>query len=378
MGYIDKDILLDIITKEDVIRILNDLGSKDYRKSGQDLIFRSICHNSNSFKLYYYHEKSEDYPTRRTFHCYSKCGESFQIFELVIRVNRLKGKTITFYQALAYIAKMIGYNEEEFYPVKVDKETLINDWEWINLLSKEVKEEVKELKEYSESILEVFCYYPHEEFLNDGISMETLSEFEIGYFGRDNAITIPHRDMNNRLIGIRQRHLDEYDIENYGKYLPVMISGEVLKHKLGYNLYGIHINQKKIKECKKVLLVESEKSVMQNHTIFKDGDFSLATCGSNLTDMQITILLKYLGVQEIILGYDKEYTDPNSFEAEVYRNKLLKLVAPLLNYCRVSLLWDTKGYLDYKDSPTDKGEEVLLKLLDEKIEITKKDLALLN
>jgi hypothetical protein len=34
------------------------------------------------------------------------------------------------------------------------------------------------------------------------------------------------------------------------------------------------------------------------------------------------------------------------------------------------LLLDSKDRLDYKDSPTDKGKDVLLQLLDEKIPIT--------
>ena len=377
MGYIDKNILLSIITKEDVIKILYDLGSTNYRKgSDGDLIFQSICHGSNSYKLYYYHEPKKEHKGR-IFHCYSKCGESFQIFELVIRVNRIKGKQLTFYQAISYIANMIGYVDTGIVTVNTSQPP-IDDWDWINLINKSNNKEIPILPTYNEHILETFCYYPHNEFLSDGINMETLSEFEIGYFGRDNAITIPHRDIDSRLIGIRQRHLDPLDVEFYGKYCPVMIENTILRHKLGSNLYGIHINKDAIKRHKKALIVESEKSVMQNHTIFNEDDYSAATCGSNISDIQRIILLKTLGVEEIILGYDKEYVDPESFEADIYRNKLLRRVAPFLNYCKVSLLWDKKGYLDYKNSPTDKGEDVLLTLLDEKVAITHKDLELLN
>lgn len=378
MGYIDKNILLSIITKEDVIKILYDLGSTNFRTdSNGDLIFQSVCHNSNSYKLYYYHEPTDEEHKGRIFHCYSKCGESFQIFELVIRVNRIRGKSLTFYQSISYVANMIGYIDTGV-PSIATSQAPISDWDWIDLINKKNDKEIPILPEYNEHILETFCYYPHKEFLEDGINMETLSEFEIGYFGRDNAITIPHRDIDRRLIGIRQRHLDPLDIENYGKYCPVMIEDKILRHKLGSNLYGIHINKNTIQRCKKVLIVESEKSVMQNHSMFQEDDYSLATCGSSISEIQRIILLRNLGIQEIILGYDKEFTDPESFEADLYRNKLLRRLAPFLNYCKVSLLWDKNGYLNYKDSPTDKGKDTLLALLDEKITITQKDLELLN
>ena len=44
--------------------------------------------------------------------------------------------------------------------------------------------------------------------------------------------------------------------------------------------------------------------------------------------------------------------------------------------CKVSIIWDRDGLLDYKDAPTDKGKETLLKLLDDKVEITMEDITL--
>lgn len=87
--------------------------------------------------------------------------------------------------------------------------------------------------------------------------------FEISYWGNTNQIVIPHRDRHQNLIGIRGRYLDEEDVENIGKYVPLNIEGKFLSHKLSHNLYGIHINQNKIKACRKCLLLESEKGVMQ-------------------------------------------------------------------------------------------------------------------
>ena len=95
--YLDKDAILNSLTKEDIIKIVTYFGSS-YPKtdSNGDLIFQSVCHGSDSWKLYYYHEPNEDKGYKgRTFHCYSKCSDSFNVVELVIRANRVKGKTVT-------------------------------------------------------------------------------------------------------------------------------------------------------------------------------------------------------------------------------------------------------------------------------------------
>lgn len=152
------------------------------------------------------------------------------------------------------------------------------------------------------------------------------------------AAALPARHQN--LIGIRGRYLDEEDVENIGKYVPLNIEGKFLSHKLSHNLYGIHINQNKIKTCRKCLLLESEKGVMQNHSYFGDDDFSLAVCGSEISDEQIKLLLDYLKIEELILGFDKEYKDPYGWDGELYKNKLFKKIRPIIPYCKVSILWD--------------------------------------
>lgn len=372
--YLNKDAILNSLTKDDITKIVVSLGSSNPKiDSNGDLIFQSVCHGSDSWKLYYYHEPNpeKDYKGR-TFHCYSGCSDSFNVVELVIRANRVKGRTITWYKALKYIGeltdKLATANAED---VKKEKKR-INDFEWINRLKaiKKNKKEVPSLSEINENILETFYYAPHEDWLNDNISRESLSRYEIGYYGLTNQIIIPHRDKANRLIGIRGRYLDEQDIERVGKYVPLQIGGKFLSHQLGSNLYGINVTQEKIKTIKKAMILESEKGCMQNYSYFGEDSFALATCGSNITLTQQKLLLHYLKCEEIIIAFDREYHDANSFEAEIYYNKLVKKVANLVPYCKVCLLLDSENKLPYKASPTDMGKDTLMKLLDEKIVIT--------
>ena len=368
--YLDKELILSSLTKEDVIKICMALGSSYPKQDNNgNLIFQSICHGSDSWKLYYYCTDT-DYK-KHIFHCYSRCSDSFNIVELVIRANRTQGKTITWYKALYYIAKttgkiFTGESKEE------TKTSVITDFNWINRLQqiKKNKKSIPNLSEISENILEVFYYAPHQDWLNDNISREALSRYEIGYYGLTNQITIPHRDMNNRLIGIRGRFLDQEDIETIGKYVPLQINGRTLSHSLGSNLYGINVVQDKIKTIKKAMVVEAEKSCMQAYSYFGEDSFVVATCGSSITRTQIKLLLNYLQVEEIIYAPDRDYHESNSYEAEVWYQKIIKRLAPLVPYCKVTLCADSKERLPYKASPTDMGKDILLELLDEKIIIT--------
>lgn len=376
MCYLDKKAILDSLTKEDIKKIVMLLGSNEPKTdSSGNLIFQTICHNdidvNNSYKLYYYHEPNGEHKGK-IFHCYSGCNESFGIIELVIRAKRNQGSNFTWYKSLRYIAqvtgKLITSSAEEI----EEKQQCIDDFTWINRIknAKKKQKAIPTLSEINENVLEIFDYRPHEAWLNENISREALSQFEIGYWGEHDAITIPHRDKEGRLIGLRLRYLDENDIKKIGKYVPAMIEGKFLSHQLGSNLYGISQCGDKIKKIKKCMLVEAEKSVLQAFSYYNEDCFTVAACGSAITATQIKILLNDLGIEELIYAPDRDYHESDSFEAQVWWNKTIKKLAPLVPYVKVTLLADRLDRLEYKDSPTDKGIEILNQLLDEKIAVT--------
>lgn len=374
-NYIDKNTLLSSLTKQEIIKICSSLGCPDYKEDSKDnLCFSTaLCHGGDSpYKLTYYHEPSEDYPERKygCFHCYT-CGDTYDIVELVIRAMRVQNKTCTYYKALRYIAqttgKIITSSAEEI----EQKSQRIDDFTWINRLknAKKKQKAAPTLSEINENVLEIFTYYPWQPWIEDHISAEAMSRFEIGYYGYQHSLTIPHRDINGRLIGIRQRLLDEWEIENIGKYVPIQIEGEFLAHSLGNNLYGLHIVKDKIQRCKKIMLVESEKGSMQSYSYFGDDSFTVSTCGSNLTRNQIKLILNS-GAEEVMVAFDRMYTDPQSFEAEIYLRKLIKKVAPLVPFLKVYLILDNQYRIGYKQSPTDYGKDILIELMKEKTLVT--------
>lgn len=364
MQSLNKDLIKNSLSVDNVKDILMDLGAPEprYNKNDNSLICKTICHGGSKNKLYYYIDS-------RLFVCYSGCSDSFDIYELVLRVKRVNGVKLTFPQVVRYIAKMSGlflYNNSDF---QDEEESLIDDWSWLNKFNQEEENEDKKNKIYNENILEMFCYKPHISWIKDGISSQAMRKFEIGFWDKVNKITIPHRDICGNLIGIRGRALNKEEIEAGMKYMPLIVEGNILNHALGNNLYGIHQNKDTIVKTGKLFLVESEKSVLQIETMYPDFNYSLAVCGSNVSDTQVEII-KELGVTKCYIAFDKEYDDFNSRIGELYCLKLLKFAQKLNPYMTVYLILDRQNLLNKKDSPSDRGKEVFEKLLDDKIEVT--------
>jgi hypothetical protein len=144
------------------------------------------------------------------------------------------------------------------------------------------------------------------------------------------------------------------------------------------NLYGLDKHIRGIKKTKKVLIVESEKSVMLAHDYYGKDTFVVATCGFNISNWHRNMLLS-LGVEEVMLGYDKDFLpiefedyDPDSEEYKKYErfvNRIYSLAHKFTPYCKTYVLWDNLGLLQKKDSPFDRGKEVLETLMKNKIKI---------
>lgn len=361
---LDKDKIKESLTVSDINTILSNLGSNEPRKDNRgNSMFNTICHSGNSYKLYY----SDGF---KNFHCFTNCG-NMDIFQLVIQSKEEQGYNYSFTDALKYVAEVSGKKILSSSTHKEKNSNKIDDWDWLSRFKPRKKMD-KDLPCFNESVLDVFLSYPHESWVNEGISHEVMKEAEIGYYFSSEAITIPHRDKNNRLVGLRQRNLLQEDIEAGRKYIPTVCNGIMHNHVTSYNWYHLNISKPNIQRTGKAIIFEGEKSCLLNRTLFEDMDFSVASCGSNISNWQVESLLS-TGVGEVFIAFDKEYDDPYSKEAELYFNKLKKLAEKFAPYVRVYLLLDTEGLLNRQDSPIDQGKKALIELMKNKIEITTKE-----
>lgn len=358
---LDKDKIREALNENDIKLILKDLGSEEPKEptGKNELHFSTVCHGGNKHKLYYY-------PDSKSFRCYTDCSETMDVYEIV-----MKARKVTFPQAVNYVAQLTGKVFTANSMLSKADSYIIDDWQWISRYQKKEKMKV-DLPIHKKQVLDLFLPYPHDDWLREGISYETLKEFEIGYYCREDRITIPHFDLHHNLIGIRGRAIKEEDIEAGKKYMPLTIESKLYSFPTMFNLYGLHKTKGAITRLKKAAVFESEKSVFKCHDYYGEDNFSCATGGSSFSIYHRDILIS-LGVEELFLCFDKEFTEHDSEEAYKYAEKLLKIAKKCTPFMRVYILWDEWNLLDLKESPSDRGKEVLETLMKRKYEIKTKD-----
>ena len=336
MRPIDAQEIKSRLSTQDIINFMEYFGADIGQMTEEYITFTSICHGSTSHKFYYY-------PSTKSFHCF--VCTNVDIFTIIQQELGL-----TFSESLEWAEKFFGLGKRKW---GRDRE--------ISLTPRKIEKKPIDINEklpmHNESILNTFIDYQPVEWLNEGISKETMGMFGIKFDIDSNAIIIPHYDIYNRLIGIRVRNLDKVIIEEYGKYLPLKdkISGISYAHQITRNLYGIYLNKENIMRYKKVILVESEKSVLKIQEFYPNDNISLALGGSNVSDFQLE-LLKSIGVEQVIYALDKE--DDEKWIKKV--NKIYKKTALLFD---VYIVKDKDGLLELKDSPCDKEKEIFDTLL---------------
>lgn len=340
-----------MLSERDIWTLLEDLDARP-RDMGNVIENETICHHGDSHKLYYYKDSGN-------FHCYTGCG-SMSVFDLV-----MKSLDMEFGASFSYIARKFNISnashfEDGFAFTKVE-----NPGE--KLRQKLKKTDMPTIETLSESLLDDYYDLFHQSWLDDGIGTQSMRRHNIKFNILNNQIVIPHRNSDNKLIGIRGRNLDITAVTEGKKYMPILNGNKLLKHPTGANLYGLSQNRASIELHKKCILFESEKSVLQLDTMLPDFSIGLCISGGSLTMHQLE-LLKELDIDEVVIAMDKEYdeigTDEEVFHAQRIRKVFQKKLAP---FFRVSVLWDMKNLLNKKDSPSDRGLEVFQELYTNRI-----------
>ena len=369
MYIYDKQEVKNKITIDDIYQILLDFGG-DPMYTDFGIISSTICHNKpgvGSRKLYYYRNNDND----GMFHCYTGCDEpSFDIFELIIRVMNIQTNVIyNLNDAIRWAANRLNidgtYQEES----EVNN---LEDWEYLDKYNKiqeiEINEQDLILKEYDKKILDFLNYnIKITPWINEGITPEVMKLFKIGYYPGGAQITIPHFDINNRFIGLRGRSLVEEDASRYGKYRPVKINKIMYNHQIRINLYEINYNKNNIENFKKAIIFESEKSVLKYASYFgQENNIAVACCGSSVSNYQIK-LLQSLGVEEIIIAFDRQFKEVNDEEYKHLKKNLIKINNKYSNEVLISIIFDKNKITNYKSAPIDEGPDKFLQLVQERI-----------
>ena len=284
------------------------------------------------------------------------------------REGLLAGRNWEMYDAIEFVATYFGFTEQSF----EFKDNQLSDWKILEnykrIQNAEIKKKDVELEIYDESVLK---YMPHPEimpWIREGITQDVMESRGICFNPKTYGIIIPHYDINGNLIGIRERTLIKEN-EKYGKYRPSIIGGKMYNHPLGFNLYNLNNSKEAIKLLKKAIVFEGEKSPLLYASYFgKENDISVACCGSSLINYQVQLLLD-LGVEEIVVAFDKQFQEIGDKEWEKLTKNLYNIHDKYGRFVQISYMFDKEDKLGYKMAPIDAGPDIFMELYKERVTI---------
>ena len=361
----NKELLDEIksqITTEQIFQFLKEHGGEPVKRIGC-LVSRTICHNKieddASHKLYYYENT-------QLFKCYTGCSDnqSFDIFQLIMKIGKVQdGIEYSLYNA---VVNAINYFSLDYVLDFSEKKEKLSDFQILHKYEENLqpmnKQKIIEFKIFDEKILKNLPFKVILPWIREGITEEVMKARGIKFNPVTSGVIIPHYDINNNLIGIRERTLIKENESIYGKYRPSILNGKMYNHPLGFNLYNINNSKENIKNCKIAIVGEGEKFCLGYASYFGlNNDISVACCGSNLINHQVELLLS-LGVEEIVIAFDKQFKEPNDEEFNKWIKKLKQIYYKYSSKVKISFMFDKENLLGYKDSPIDGGKEVFTHL----------------
>lgn len=192
-----------------------------------------------------------------------------------------------------------------------------------------------------ENILRYYYQYPNRKWIDEGITLDTQRMFEIGLDYDSRRITIPIRDEVGVLVGVKGRIYYDGDSDKKYMYLEKCQKTRIL--------YGLHITLPYIQQCKEVLVVEAEKSVMKLYSYGIKNAVSVG--GHNLSKRQVTMLTR-LGVK-VVIAFDKDVKEKVEYGEICNDTTVLAECYKFLNFVTVEYIMDKDNLLEENEAPCD-------------------------
>lgn len=230
------------------------------------------------------------------FNCFG-CGFRGTIEHLVAEVM-----DIDLLEATRWLSQRYEFDEDNYRKINEGSKKKLKEYE--ELWGKAFK-----LRQYPESYFNPFRQI-HRYTLDRGFTKEIAVKYEIGYDKSQRRIIMPIRDLEEKIVGLYGRTIDE---DNEVKYLVFNYTDnfEVEGFDRGLVIYRNKTDQRK----KKVLVVESGLDVPwadQNGLTEQVDVFAILS--AKMTRIQADMLAKY---EEVILALDKDYAGEKGTELAI-------------------------------------------------------------
>lgn len=324
-------------TEDSIFKLLEALG------------FTNITNHENEFKFSWYDGASPNgtclFKNNLVFQYWSKglCGD---IIELV--KNKLE----------------CGYREAFKFIEDFSNQKLIYQKEMTSSIFQSYLDMLKrnsnknEYQIYDDRVLLDYKRTISELFLKDGVSALIQYRYNLVYDDETSRIGIPIRDYDGNLIGILGRFNYKNVSDGIQKYLPL------LRYPKHLFLFGVYENKEYLKD--KILIVESEKSVLQANTMGFRNVVALGGCSVSVNQRQE---IERLSPNEVIILLDEGL--PN----DMYRKIAEKFITlnPLCKY-KIKYINANECGLGYKNCIFDENIEKVNDILENNlIEIKESD-----
>lgn len=348
-----NEVLYEKLDIQDYYNLMRKLGANN--KGNR---FTTICHNidGGNYNLAF---NEED----RYFTCFSECGCSYSLLSLVKKRRELLGEPCSTYRSMKWICEQCGIDFNFREEIKEVKNNIYN---WQGLLKYSTKNKnVENNKIYSNSILSELEDCIYEPWIKEGITEDIQEKYQIKWYNRNQQVVIPVRNIDGGLVGLHCRNTNPDLIADGMKYIPLkMLCGDEYKFQMSLELFGLNYNKVNIEKSKSVILLESPKSVMQVDN-FDIPNIAVGMFGMNFSLQKLKLLLT-LGVETFYVCLDRQYKNQTDNEWNKYIekiNKIINIIKPYSDKIIVVYDKDNENLLNYKDSPTDRGEEIFKYLL---------------
>ena len=363
----------EVLNNETFLKLFTKIGAEPIwaSASGKPILkLLGRCHQSTSGSYSVIFDVTDE----RKCHCFSSCGESFLWWNYVARTMQISS-----HEAKQWILDWLQDNNIEY--------TLDDK------LDSSFRERPFELKEI-EPIEPVDPYILEEVYKDFDTSIDTLRRtvwvtqdhvqpeilqlYGVAYDRINGDLIIPHRNIRGETIGLYSRSFKPLRREikrknpdapysfllQYprAKYIPTILPQQFQtdkKNSLSFqnsrNLFGLDLAQDEIKRRKIAIVVEGSKGVMLARQFGFENTVASHTFG--MGDIHCSILIN-LGINEIICAWDKQYLQEEGRDWELYLKKTQNLAERLKDFVKISWMIDREGLVEYRQSPTDYGEEI--------------------
>lgn len=243
-----------------------------------------------------------------------------------------------FFDAIKYVCDCLGLSLYHDFDDDIP-ESLVITRELLKMIEEDDSQPAdKPLSPIPEQILTYYLPCVNDQFLSDHITYDTQHLFELGYDPSSNRITIPIRNYDGTLVGVKGRYFGDIpegsEIQKY-IYLEPCNKSQIL--------YGLDKSKDKIEETHFAYVGESEKFVMQ---LWSYGDYNaVATGGKTISRQQIDLLSRLC--DKVVLCLD----------SDVKEDELKNIADKFLGYVEVYMIVDENRLLVEKESPSDDPEK---------------------